>query len=204
MPERRLALHPPPLGTHAGVGVMYTATRSRTALAEVYLEEHILRSAGGATIASWTPFRRVRRLRSRKPGWAGGGVYETDDDAGRVGARSRRSTVAVACIASPRCDWRRCRRGDRGAATNLPCDEGVSPRRKFPKLASVSTHQSSATNDLAAAMTSRARSSARASAGLTSSSCGFIPINHARMVEGDSANARSSTICIASRTRCSS
>lgn len=63
LPDMRFDPHPPPPANHSGSGVMYTATRSRTALAEVYQEErNIMRSAGGATFASWTPSRPLTLL----------------------------------------------------------------------------------------------------------------------------------------------
>lgn len=63
LPDQRFDPQPPPTGHHPDSGVMYTATRSWTAIAEVYQEEHhIDRSSRGAAIASWTPSRPLQLL----------------------------------------------------------------------------------------------------------------------------------------------
>jgi hypothetical protein len=53
----------PPTGDHPESGVMYAATLPWTAIAEVYQATRVIdRSAGGATIASWMPSRRLQLL----------------------------------------------------------------------------------------------------------------------------------------------
>ncbi|MCI4659732.1 RES family NAD+ phosphorylase [Cryobacterium zhongshanensis] len=61
--EMRFDPHPPPADNYPAVGVMYAATRSYTALGEVYQGTHVIdRSMGGATIAAWIPSRELTLL----------------------------------------------------------------------------------------------------------------------------------------------
>lgn len=55
--------HPAPKQHHPDVGVMYTASRSTTALAEVFQRTRVInRSARGMTLASWRPTRTLTLL----------------------------------------------------------------------------------------------------------------------------------------------
>lgn len=63
VPGMRFDPHPLPTGMHRESGVMYAATRSHTALGEVFQSTRVIdRSMGGATIAAWIPSRTLRLL----------------------------------------------------------------------------------------------------------------------------------------------
>lgn len=63
IPNMRFDPHPPPVRTHPGASVMYTATQPYTALGEVYQEDRVIdRAAGGAAIAAWIPARPLELL----------------------------------------------------------------------------------------------------------------------------------------------
>jgi len=54
---------PPPAQIYPDIGVMYAATRSFTALGEVFQATRVIdRSMGGATIAAWVPSRSLDLL----------------------------------------------------------------------------------------------------------------------------------------------
>lgn len=63
IPGQRFDPHPPPMGDHPGVGVMYTALDHITALAEVYQDEHVIdRAVKGNTLVFWEVTRPLELL----------------------------------------------------------------------------------------------------------------------------------------------
>lgn len=63
VPGMRFDPHPPSRGTHADVGVLYTATDATTALAEVFQGRRVIdRSEGRPMVVAWEPTRPLTLL----------------------------------------------------------------------------------------------------------------------------------------------